>query len=342
LFIPACKTESNITPAKCQYTNLLHTDLINLTNALPTAVTAALVKEPTPEGALGRNREAYFHVRFQLDIAFLASYAVQFESNEALEKFIKAVEYSYAYQKQAGDFELVIPENLADQGQPTEGDLSSGIAFFTAALGHSLMQLEQATWFQNRTSDLLNERLASLRPKIEKGLLYLLSQKEILKTYDNDAPNRLLFDALAYYSLGTYLKNEEAKSVGIDFIELALTKQDESGYLTEGGGFDSSYNGVSLRLGILLLGIIEPTQNIYAKLQQAIACCASWQASRILATGEISAEGNTRVYPGGENFLGEEKQMAWIDTLLSFYYMFYLTGDPIYMNLAERIINFYE
>ncbi len=338
----ACQTESPLKPAKCEFTPLFNTNLVNLTKALPTAVTSALVKDPTPEGALGRNREAYFHVRFQLDIAFLASYAVQFESDDALEKFIKAVEYSYAYQKPAGDFELVIPENLADQGQPAEGDLSSGIAFFTAALGHSLMQLEQAAWFQNRTPDILNERLALLQPKIEKGLLYLLSQKEILKIYDQDAPNRLLFDALAYYCLGTYLNNEEAKSVGIDFIELALMKQDELGYLIEGDGFDSSYNGVSLRLGILLLGIIQPTETIYTELQQAITCCASWQASRVLTTGEISTEGNTRVYPGGEDFLGEEKQMAWIDTLLSFYYMYALTGQSSYLNLAESVKSFYE
>lgn len=342
LLLSACKTESPITPGKCQYTSLLHTDLVKLTNALPPAVTAALTKDPTPEGALGRNREAYFHVRFQLDIGFLASYAVQYESEEALNKFIKAVEYSYNYQKPAGDFELVIPENLADQGQPAEGDLSSGIAFFTATLGHSLMQLEQSTWFQNRTPDLLSERLALLRPKIEKGLLYLLSQKEILKIYDQNAPNRLLFDALAYYSLGTYLNNEEAKSVGIDFIELALAKQDELGYLIEGDGFDSSYNGVSLRLGIILLGIVDPTDAIYTKLQQAIICCASWQASRILPTGEINTEGNTRVYPGGEDFLGEEKQVAWIDTLLSFYFMSYLTGQSTYLNLAERIKSYYE
>lgn len=60
-----------------------------------------------------------------------------------------------------------------------------------------------------------------------------------------------------------------------------------------------------------------------------------------LATGEISTDGNTRVYPGGEGFLGEEKQVAWIDTLLSFYYMFHLTAQPEYLQLAEKIKLFY-
>lgn len=281
LFLSSCKNEAPAEIVKCQQINIRNTSLVNLTNSLPVDVTAALAKDPTPEGALGRNREGYFHVRFQLDIAFLASYAAQYESHAALEKFIKAVEYSYAYQKPEGDFELVIPENLSDLGQPAAGDLSSGIAFFTAALGHSLVQLQQATWFQNSTPDLLIDRLSALRPKFEKGLTYLISQKEILKIYDHDAPNRLLFDAVAFYTMGTYLNNEEAKSIGLDFIELALTKQDELGYFIEGDGFDSSYNGVSLRLGILLLGIVEPTDAVYNRLQHAVICCASWQASRI-------------------------------------------------------------
>ena len=83
-----------------------------LIKQLPIDVIDGLTKEPTAEGALGRNRDGYFHVRFQVDIAFLASYAVRSNSDAALAKFILAVDYSFVRQKPRGDFELVIPSNL--------------------------------------------------------------------------------------------------------------------------------------------------------------------------------------------------------------------------------------
>lgn len=317
-------------------------DYHSLIKSLPDYVVTGLAKEPTAEGALGRNKEGYFHVRFQLDIGFLAAFALKFESEEALEKFILASEYSYAHQKPTGDFELIIPENLKTQGMPTEGDLTSGISFFLASLGSSLVALEQTPWFTNQAPGSLKQRLIELNDKIQLSLDYLKSKKEVLLTYDNDAPNRLFFDAMAFYSLGYYLNDENAKTIGLEFIELALSKQNAAGYYVEAGGFDSSYNGVSLKLGMILLGIIPENEAIYTRLKKSLSCCAEWQSSRILSSGEISSIGNTRVYPGGEKFLGEEKEMAWIDTTLAFYFAFTLSNLNSFSILSSKIESFYK
>ena len=241
-----------------------------LTKQLPTDVIDGLTKEPTAEGALGRNRDGYFHVRFQVDIAFLASYAVRLNSDAALAKFILAAEYSFARQKPAGDFELVIPSNLAYLGQPTNGDLSSGISFFTAALGQSLVLLQQSTWYKNRPADQLATRLNNLTAKFQLGLTYLKTQAEILKLYDADAPNRLLFDAVAFYSMGSFLNDAQAKAIGVEYIELALAQQNAAGFYTEGGGFDSTYNGVSIRLALVLLGILPIQEPVYERLRKSV------------------------------------------------------------------------
>jgi len=313
-----------------------------LTKQLPTDVVDGLSKEPSAEGALGRNRDGYFHVRFQVDIAFLASYAVRSNSDAALAKFILAAEYSFARQKPGGDFELVIPSNLVYLGQPTIGDLSSGISFFTAALGQSLVLLKQSTWYQSRTADQLTTRLNNLTAKFQLGLTYLKSQVDILKKYDADAPNRLLFDAVAFYSMGSYLNDVQAKSTGIEFIELALAQQNAAGFYTEGGGFDSSYNGVSIRLALVLLGILPTQEPVYEKLRKSVGCSLQWQASRILPSGEITLQGNTRVYPGGEQFLGQVKTIAWIDTLLAFYFTNTFSSDDSYLVLAKKVQAFYN
>jgi hypothetical protein len=140
--------------------------------------------------------------------------------------------------------------------------------------------------------------------KLQLGLTYLKTQVDILKKYDAEAPNRLLFDAVAFYSLGSCLNDAQAKAIGIEFIELALAQQNAAGFYTEGGGFDSSYNGVSIRLVLVLLGILPTQESVFEKLRKSIGCSVQWQASRVLPPGEISLQGNTRMYPGGEGFLG--------------------------------------
>jgi hypothetical protein len=318
------------------------TSFHSLINSLPNYVIEGLTKKPDADGALGRNLNGYFHVRFQMDIGFLASYAVKFNSDDALENFIRATEYSFNRQKTAGDFELMIPDNLQYLGQPSAGDLASGTSFFLSALGSSLVLLTQSNWFNARPSDNLKGRLNQLTPKFQLAIAYLKTQKEVLKKYDDDAPNRLLFDALAFYGMGMYLNDAEAKSIGIEFVQLALSKQNEAGFFTEGGGFDSSYNGVSMRLGLILLGIIPVQDGMYAPLQKALSCGVQWQASRVLPSGEISLEGNTRVYPGGEKFLGAEKEIAWIDTLLAFYFTAAISSSSEYTQLAKQVEDFYN
>ncbi len=309
---------------------------------LPDYLVNGLTKRPTPEGALGRNVNGYFHVRFQMDIGFLAASAVRFKNDQALEAFVLATEYSFQRQRPTGDFELVIPASLQSQPPPTGGDLASGTSFFLSALGSSLVLLNQSPWFINRPVDALKNRLTALTPKFQSALNYLKSQTEGLKNYDRTAPNRLLFDALAFYSTGLYLNDTEAKTIGLEFIRLALAQQDAAGYFMEGGGYDSSYNGVSTRLGLVLLAILPKHSPQYAPLQQALRCAIPWQASRVHSSGEISLQGNTRVYPGGEQFLGEEKGIAWIDTLLTFYFIATFSADTSYETLAKRVEGFYQ
>lgn len=342
LFGSGCASDK-VETASCN-PNLLsaNTTFYTMINSLPNEVVDGLTKKPDANGALGRNLTGYFHVRFQLDMGFLASYAVKFNSDEALQNFVLSTEYSFNKQKSAGDFELVIPANLQYLGQPSPADLASGTSFFLSTLGSSLMLLNQSTWFTSRPNDPIKTRLTRLTPKFQLALNFLKTQKEVLKKYDNDAPNRLLFNALAFYGLGSYLNDAEAKTIGIEFIQLALSKQDVAGFFNEGGGFDSSYNGVSIRLGLVLLGVVPAQETIYASLQKAMSCSVQWQTSRILPSGEISLQGNTRVYPGGEEFLGTEKQVAWIDTLLSLYFTYAISSDKNYEVLANKVAGFYR
>lgn len=115
-----------------------------------------------------------------------------------------------------------------------------------------------------------------------------------------------------------------------------------NGYFLEGDGWDSSYQGVGINVGFNLYTLLPDTEPLKSVLWNCLSCASDWQKSRVLASGEISTQGNTRVYPGGEGFLGEEKSIDWIDTMIGFFMMSYLTNDSSYTTKAIEIKNFYN
>ena len=303
----------------------------------------AQANAPDAQGAQSSNQAAYFHVRFQLGIGPLADYAVARNSLPVLDQAIRATEYSFAHQRPAGDFDLVIPANLANQPPPTAADLTSGVAFFLASAGPALLAFDESNWCRNDPATAApRARLAALRPGVQRAATWLLRQQAVLAAYDSLAPNRLFFDAVAYYSLGRYLGDGAAQQAGLRFARKAIARQQGRGFYEEGGGYDSSYQGVGLALGFRLLTLLPAAEPLRDELWNSLSCGTNWQASRVLASGQISTQGNTRVYPGGESFLGTEKKVAWTSTMLACWNMYYFSGQARYRELANRLIAYYS
>ncbi len=290
-------------------------------------------------GALDRNKPGYFHVRFQMGISPLADFAVDAQNSTALEMVVRAIEYSFKYQKPDGDFQLEIPSELINTGTVTAGDRISGIAFFYSALGSGLLALHENPGYQAQLA--AKARIENLVPKYQLSLNYLKSNALILKQIDADAPNRLFFDALAFYAMGKYLNDEEAMKTGLDFVNLALAKKEPEGYFMEGSGYDSSYQGVGIAIGFRLLSIMKSDDPMRQVLYDNLACATRWEMSRIKPTGEISAEGNSRVFAGGETFLGKEKQVAYSSVLVALWNMYNYSGKEEYNEAANKVLAFY-
>jgi hypothetical protein len=301
----------------------------------------ASVDIPNSQGAMGRNKNGYFHVRFQVGILGQSDYAVAQQNSQALEYAIKSIEYSFARQLPDGDFELVIPANLSNQ-TPKQADLASGVSFFLSSVGLALNNFEQSTWYNSVTMANYKNRIEILRPKVALAANWLLARKNILETADQNAPNRLFFNALALYSLGTWLNDETLKSAGISFAKLGISKKQSEGYFLEGNGWDSSYQGVALNVGFNLYSILPNNLSFKAELWNCLSCASDWQKSRILENGEISLQGNVRVYSGGESFLGQEKQIDWIKSMVAFFAMGYYSNQNSYISTASKIKEFYN
>lgn len=350
-FFTSCsKDNKEIEINSCTVTNLngllKYNDLVlNIQENLIIAVT----EQPNALGALGRNKEGYFHVRFQLKMSKLTDYAIRLQSEEAIQEYVNNLNYSFSHQNPEGDFQFIAPPellNLPDYQPPSESDLASATAFFAYSLGISLHSLTQSEWYNNSTSiDILKQNITDLNPNIQNMLNYLKNSAELLRTADANAPNRLFFNAISFFSLGTYLNDQESKNIGIQFAQEALSQRNiEAGYFIESDGWDSSYNGVAIKLGFEFFTLLDNTINqpLKYELEIAISCATDWQKSRILITGEISTEGNTRVFPGGESFLGNEKEVDVLKTVWAFFYMSTLANDNDFEQLGLKTLDYYD
>jgi hypothetical protein len=304
------------------------------------------VEKPGPDGSLGRNKSGYFHVRFQLNMTSISDYAVVAQDLEALGIFVKTLNYSFNHQLDDGSFALEIPEEIRSASfykPPEPGDLASGTAFFASSLGLSLLSLQESEWYHHSMQTAaLRKVIGELEPQIENTLNYLIESEGLLYQIDAKAPNRLLFNALAYYSLGKYLSRTDAISIAKGFVWEALAQTDpEQGYFIEGGGWDSSYNGVALKLATEIYLMAE-NSDIKDILRDHIVNAMIWQISRINRNGEISTEGNTRVFSGGESFLGVKKQIDYARTVKALFYFGILSGEQPIIDMANTVLNYYH
>lgn len=300
----------------------------------------ASIETPNADGSLGRNKSAYFHVRFQMGLSAQADYAVGKQNSVALENAIKAIEYSFAHQLSGGDFEIEVPSDLNGE-TASESDLASGTAFFMAGLGLALIDFEQSNWYQSIENSAYKNRIEILRPSIISAGNWLQTKANLLLESDAKAPNRLFFDAIAFYSIGSWTNNPELLATSELFIKKALSLKDVKGYFLELDGWDTSYQGVGINNGLNLYSLLSDTSSLKSNLWNEISCASNWQKSRVLSNGKISTKGNTRVHLFGESFLGKRKKVDWVDTMNAFYMLYYYSENESYLENAESIYKHY-
>ncbi|TDF41991.1 hypothetical protein EYS14_03895 [Alteromonadaceae bacterium M269] len=295
---------------------------------------------PNDKGALGRNKRDYFHVRFQVGMHNLVHYGIAAKDPRAIELFVKAAEYAFEQQLDTGDFILVVPRSLQGKNAPTYSDRVSGAAFFMSSLGSGWYALETSEWAQSsaETKPLMS-RLAQLKPKARLTLDYLTTNQQDLMKADRKAPNRLLFDGLAFYSFGKILEDQKLIDTASTFISAATAQVHSDGYFIENDGFDSSYNGVAsaLALRLRLMGYESD------RIPESSTSSINWQITRLLPTGEISKEGNTRVKGNGEGeaFLGRTKDVDVGHTVEALLYAALYEDNNSSVDIAKKVLSFY-
>ncbi len=283
---------------------------------MPAPVTARFGALPDAEGLVGHNRGGFKAAALQRGATVTLAFAAARGDEKLAENCWRSVDVTFARQTEEGHF----------------GDPPESVAFWLCELTRSLLVIQRSPLAAH-----FHDRIESLKPKVARATHWLAGQRERLERQDRTAPNRLFFDAAAFRFSGLLLGDSSLDAIGCEFLARGLKLyRAEDGVFLEHGGGDSSYQAVNLlRLQEIVLHFPDP------QIEAAIAKGVQWQLSRISPDGEVSTAANTRVHPGGEKFMGQEKQVNVGEITLALLYFHQRTGDAAAYAAAERVVKHY-
>ena len=302
-------------------------------DALDALATARL---PTDDfGLIGRNRTwgAMYSPRFQLGAGAALRVALASGHPAPARRAFRAVEAGAEVVRADGSVPSRLPPEIG--GTPSAADQASGAAFFLGDACLGLLALDASG-----TADAVasHDRREAVADALGRAVAWLLSQEGVLLGADRLAPNRLLFNARAFQACGA-LAEDSARAAAAEaagrFIEAALALHRPDGVFVEGGGHDTSYQGVAVRVGEDVLLAEYPDAD--GRLRSALGAGAGWLAGRVDPNGVVDSSGNTRTCAGGETVFGEPKRIAIADVFAGLAYAGVRTGDDAVLDAAARV-----
>jgi hypothetical protein len=169
---------------------------------------------------------------------------------------------------------------------------------------------------------------ASVLTKITAGANWLNTQTSTLLTAAADAPNRLAFDALAFYTCGT------ATGVSMNYSQFvdALVAKYSAGVFQENGGGDTHYQAVAINQLLDLRNAGYGTS-----LDSYLLGAAQWYLPKVDINGVIHSAGNTRTCGGGESYLGTPKKLDPIGVWRALLTVGVIANNQDLIDAADRI-----
>ncbi|MEN6452590.1 MAG: hypothetical protein ABFC96_19030 [Thermoguttaceae bacterium] len=275
---------------------------------------------PDAEGLASYNRGGFKSPEFQGRAMHYMLLAIVRGDRPAIDEGWRAIDATFEQQTEAGNF--------GRQGQPHGGP--SAVSIWLAQLDQAILVLRESQFGPE-----YKERIGRLTPKIHRAAEWLAEprRQERLKREDADAPNRLLFDALAYGLSGVLTDDARLRQAGRRFVDLAMQRHRADGVFLEKGGHDSSYQAVAaLNLQVWLLYFPDK------KLAEPASAAVAWELGRVGSDGQIDVTGNTRTGLGQEQWMGHAKAVNLSEVTLCLLYDYARTGSRQSLDAAGRIV----
>ena len=176
------------------------------------------------EGLVGYNRGGFKSPEFQCGAMRSMVRAVVRGDRQGIDDGWRAIDATFRQQSDDGGF--------SRQGAPHGGP--SAAAFWLAEADQAILVLRESP-----LGPAYRSQIEGLVPKIAKAARWLAEPRHLerLKSDDADAPNRLLFDALAYGLSGVLAGQQRLKHCGQTFLGLAMAQfRPGDGVFLEKGG----------------------------------------------------------------------------------------------------------
>lgn len=302
----------------------------------PMAALAASTLPTDDSGLIGRNRQwgDMYSARFQLGVGF--SLRIFLAGQQATQQGLafRGIEIAFSTIEEDGLMPSRVPEEISGGGEPGRQDVASAASFFLGDACHGLLALRQTP----NSNELIEEsRQLYVAEQVARAIRWLETEVEVLQQADAAAPNRLLFSARTFIACGALVEAPDIVDIGDDFIARALVLQREDGVFLEGGGHDTSYQAVALRLGLELLVLRESPE-----LLAAVSSATRWLLGRACGDGRIDSSDNTRTCGGGESFLGQQKELSATDVFFTFAAYSIIFDDATARESANQVVRWFS
>jgi len=243
---------------------------------------------------------------------------------QAIQAGFKMFDWGFARQAADGSF-----QGTADPFHST--------SFFVEAVAHTLLFIQQSSQSEQYT-----DQVARYTPLVHRAARWMISPNVWKKGIERNEPytHRRYLVAAALGLTGKLTGDQKLINYAHQSLEDGLSLQLPDGVNPEKGGYDSSYQTVGTIYAERWVTYF-PNDPLTPKVAAMIDKALAWEQTRILPTGEISAEGNTRTGGQERNRSGKVKQVGPGPQIRAFAYWASATGNPRWAASAQKIKQHY-
>ena len=232
---------------------------------------------------------------------------------------------------------------VADGSFAGSGDPFHSTSFFVVAAAHTCLFFQRAAASgQYPLAGRYLGRIADYLPRIRRAARWMAGPSVWSPGLAGNAPfthRRYLVGAAVGLS-GVLTADSALIERAHAVIEDGLSLQRADGSNPERGGHDSSYQMTGVVFAQYWAAYL-PTDPLTPAVRAMIGRALGWEATRVLPTGEVTAEGNTRTAGQERSRSGAIKGVAYSRVIRGFASWAALTGDPAWAERAWRVGRYY-
>jgi hypothetical protein len=310
------------------------TSPLNIYQAIPYTVAFVAftaTQRTASNGLVGQNQPTWLSVEYQRGVMQPMTFGVINNLPAIVTNEWLAIDTSFTYQRPDGGFIYAPLINGVTQ-PPTQEP--SNDAFLLAETVTPFLLLSQ----NQAIGPIFQPRLQAMLPALAAALQFLEQPSSIqaMESNDTKASNRLSIDAKALLLNGLLLQDNIAVTEGQLLVAQVLAAQDGDGVFPENGGYDSSYQAVTL-LKLCEIYVFDDDPALLSAIRQGFI----WEGTRILPGGQINTTGDSRV-GAGETYFGSIKTVNYPEVIRAFALFGAITADQSYTQAAIQISQYYS